>query len=283
MVGKHILVEINGKSKSAVILEEILDGNIRKYKVGLDEGGELIVDETKVSNYRLDSNYETDLNGRKPDFTETPLERKAVEYYNPLTGKWQMQNYVQMDNMIVSPMLRINEKTGKVEFALVHKSNASMMHNKNYNGQVWETPVFSMRQNSNLSKEEMEKIFEEQCMSKYGEEYLGSRKLEDKPTAISQSFTHQLALFRIVLVYYNENSELNWYPIESMEDFLTKNKEKAISSLQTVYAFEVLQSIYGNKISGEKRKFDITDEFQATNIEQKEVLPKRKIIRNRKY
>lgn len=282
---KHVLIEINGDTKPAVILEEILDGKTLKYRVRLDEGKELIVNKERVSKYIIDTNYETDLNGRKIDFSETPLQRKSVTYYNPLTGKWQNQNYVELDNIIVSPMLRINEKTGKVEFALEHKLNAAMMKNENYNGQVWETPVFSITEDVKLSKEEVERILEEQCMSKYGEEYLGSRKLEDTPTPISQSFTHQLALFRIVLVYYNKDSELNWYPIDSLQDFMEENRKSPFTSLQTAYAFEMLQSTYGKKIGDGKSKFDVNRNFQpnTNNIETREVLPKRKIIRYRKY
>lgn len=283
---KHILIEINGESKSAIILEEVVDEKGVKYRVQLDEGGELIVDKSRISKYEIETNYETDLNGRKTDFSETPIERNAVTYYNPLTGKWQTQNYIKLDNIIVSPMIRINEKTGEVEFALIHKTNVAMMQNSNYNGQVWEVPVFSMIENSNLSKEKMEEIMEKQCMSKYGEEYFGSRKLEDQLTPISQSFTHQLGLFRIVLVYYNEDSKLNWYPIGSLDSLIEKNRNRAFTSLQTAYALELLKKTYGEKIDKtKKQEFNIQNNLNITanNIRTKEALPKRKIIRNRQH
>lgn len=283
-MGKHVFIEIEDEKKTGVILEKIQEGSTTKYKVQLDEGGELIVDKNRLSKYKLERNYETNFNGRKEDFSETPLERNAVTYYNSLTGKWQTQNYIELDNIIISPMVRINEKTGDFEFALVHKPNASMMKSKEYEGQVWEVPVFSMMKKHNLSKEKMEEIFEEQCMSKYGEEYFGSRKLEDKPTPISQSFTHQLGLFRAILVYYNEDSKLNWYPIESLESLLEKNREKAFTSLQTAYALEMLQDIYKNQISSAKKaEFNIQNNIQANKIKTSEILPRRKIIRIRKY
>lgn len=231
-------------------------------------------EKNKLKDYKIETNYITDLNGRKENFSETPLEKKAITYYNSVTGKWQTQNYIELDNIIVSPMVRINEKTGEFEFALLHKANSSMVKNNQYNGQVWEVPTFAVGENDNISEQESEEIFDEQCLRIYEEEYFGSRKLQDGQTPVSQSFTNQLASFKVVLVYYNENSNLDWYPISSLSNCIEKNKREPFMSLQTVYALELMYDMYKEQISNlPKTEFDIHNSREKENIRIKEIWP----------
>lgn len=268
---KHVFVETENKEETGVILNKVSDGKKIEYEIQLDNGETVTVDTSKVKNYKIEDNYITDLNGRKEDFSETPIVRRAITYYNHSASKWQTQNYIDLDNIIVSPMVRINEKTGEFEFALSHRSNASMLKNQQYNGKVWEVPEFSVRKNYSLSEEE---IFDKQCHYKYGEEYFGSRKLEDKQTPVSQSFTNQLASFKILLVYYNENSNLNWFPISSLLDCINKNLERPFTSLQTSYALELLYDTYKEQIDkGKKTPFNIQVVESERSIKTKEVSP----------
>lgn len=271
---KHIFIETKNGNETGVILGEVSEGNIIKYKVRTDNGEELLVDKSKIKDYKIETNYVTDLNGRKENFSETPFERKAITYYNSVTGKWQTQNYIELDNIIVSPMVRINEKTGEFEFALLHKTNASMMKNNQYNGQVWEVPTFTIGENDNISEQEIEEIFDEQCLRTYGEEYFGSRKLQDGQTPVSQSFTNQLASFKVVLVYYNEKSNLDWYPISSLSNCIEKNKREPFASLQTAYALELMYDMYKEQINNlQKTEFNIHSFERKENIKTKEVSP----------
>ena len=268
---KHVFVKIEDREEKGSILEELYD--IKKTRVQLENGEIVTVDKENVREFKVEENYETDLNGRVENFSETPLVKKAITYFNPSTGKWQTQNYIVLDNIIVSPMVRKNEETGDFEFALEQKINPSMMKNKQYDGQLLEVPRFIIKK-ENLSHEELEKILEKECLSKYGEEYFSNRQLEENYTAVSQSFTNQLANFRVIAVEYNKQSDLSWYSISSLPNCIKMNEQKPFTSLQTAYALELLYDMYKEEIDNMKEmKFSSHNFRTAGEIKTKEVSP----------
>ena len=273
----HVFVKIKDEMRTGVILEEILDNNLVKYRVQLDSGEECVVDSSRISKYKVEENYVTDLNGRKENFANTPSKRNAITYYNPRAKKWQTQNYIDLDNIIVAPMVRRNEKTGEFEYALCYKQNPATMKNNQYNGILLEVPIFSIMDVTDLSEEEIENILDEQCMQIYGENYFANRKLQDIQTPVSQSFTNQLATFKVVAVHYDENSNLNWYPISTLPDYINKSKEKPFSSLQTIYALELLNLMYKEDIDKAKAPF----EFSIKNINKQENYKTKEISPNK--
>ena len=150
-MGNHVFVKMKDEMKTGVVLEEILDNNLVKYRVQLDSGEECVVDSSKIGKYKVEENYVTDLNGRKENFANTPSKRNAITYYNPKAKKWQTQNYIDLDNIIVAPMVRRNEKTGEFEYALCYNQNSATKKSNQYNGQLLEVPIFSITDKTNLN------------------------------------------------------------------------------------------------------------------------------------
>ena len=188
-----------------------------------------------MSDYIKGSVYESTLNGRVPNDGMKINGIEKITYYNPLAKKNQTQSYLDMDDIIVTLILRKN-KEGKYQFAMEYKYVPAAERT------MLELPVISTMQNTaSYDGETIEDLLETGLIDNYGIDMIGYRKIDGTATPVSQSFTNQKAT--AVLAYTrqeeSENNNLEWFDISSLKDYLTNYVR--FSSLQTAY---VMQSFY---------------------------------------
>ena len=166
-----------------------------------------------MSDYIKGSVYESTLNGRVPNDGMKINGIEKITYYNPLAKKNQTQSYLDMDDIIVTLILRKN-KEGKYQFAMEYKYVPAAERT------MLELPVISTMQNTaSYDGETIEDLLETGLIDNYGIDMIGYRKIDGTATPVSQSFTNQKAT--AVLAYTrqeeSENNNLEWFDISSLK------------------------------------------------------------------
>lgn len=210
------------------------------------------------------------------------LGRSEVTYFNPKNGKYQTQNYLTMQDVVV-PVILKRSKSGELMFAMQYESNPSA------NGILLELPEcpFFREKKDVYSNGDVTECIEERLES-LGLEMEGFRYLDSSETAVNQSITDQL--MKVVSVYAEEKEEIEdngliWFPISSLEDYLSDKKanenELERSSLQTKYALR----LFYNKYKEEIKKWPPTEfKYDEKMInENGENWEKQKTIMEHKY
>ena len=228
-----------------------------------------------MSDYKKESVYESILNGRVPNDGMKINGIEKITYYNPASKKNQTQSYLDMDDIIVPFILRKNSE-GKYQFAMEYKYVPAARKT------MLELPVISTMQNLNqYDGEQIQNLLEVGLIDNYGIDIIGYRNLDCSVTPVSQSFTNQKVT--AVLVYTkqeeSENSNLEWFDISSLKDYLANHI--GLSSLQTAYVMQLFYEQFQNK--EELQGISTNFEFDQGKIDGKEPFERHHNIMEHKY
>ncbi len=226
--------------------------------------------------------YGTILNGRVDleHDAKNPLARREIRYYNPKgidkktgeRGVMQSQNYLEMQDVIVPVIVR--ENNGVLEFAMQYESIPAI--NK-VTLELPDCPFFDTK-HGQYTDEEVEQVLHERMQS-LGLSMQVYSYLDSGETAVSQSFTDQQAKFvKVFVEQVEDNPELQWFPITSLESYLNTIGEN--SSLQTKYALQLFYNQYKEQLS---KKQPTSLEFDTSVVGQEGGWIDKKNIMEHKY
>lgn len=200
--------------------------------------------------------------------------RNEITYYNPTSGKEQMQSYLHMNDIIVPILLKVDPR-GIIYFAMQYTYIPA--HNKIF----LELPAFKMY---NISKEANNIEYTNEDIEytiniildniQYKKIYW--KELSSKFEPVSQSITDQMVKFIEIEVEYKEQKEkLKWYPMNGLEDLL--NRQDINMSLQTKYGLMIYMERYKkhiqklNQIKFQENKYLLNKKFNPKYKWQKKI------------
>lgn len=185
--------------------------------------------------------------------------RNEVTYFNPSSGKQQMQSYLHMNDLIVPILLKIDNR-GTLYFAMQYTYISAC------NKIFLELPSYKMEKDFDLTLNSISKIINYNIIN--------CKDLSSFFSPVSQSITDQMAKFVEIEVEYEEKKELlQWYPINCLDDLL--KKQDINMSLQTKYGLMLFKEKYKNEL-----KKIIPKEFKENKrLLRKKFNPKQKYLK----
>ena len=158
--------------------------------------------------------------------------RNEVTYFNPSSGKQQMQSYLHMNDLIVPILLKIDSR-GTLYFAMQYTYIPAL------NRIFLELPAYKMEKDIDFTLNSISK--------KTNYKIINYKELSSVFSPVSQSITDQMAKFVEMEVEFEEKKELlQWYPINCLDDLL--KKQYINMSLQTKFGLLLFKEKYKNEL-----------------------------------
>lgn len=198
-----------------------------------------------------------------------PLGIYRIEYINPKTGKKQAQSYMEMQDLIIPVIIKKDNKTGEIYFAMQYEYVPSSKY-----GIQLELPDFPFfnKKKDNYTNEDVISCLDEN-LTYLGLDMIGFKYLDSGDTAVNQSITDQI--MKVVYVYVRDDDEktdnnLEWFPISSLQDYLFIDPNEEIdfehSCMKSKYALRLFYEEFKNDIKQRgQTKFVYKNDLFKTN------------------
>ena len=198
-----------------------------------------------------------------------PLGIYRIEYINPKTGKKQAQSYMEMQDLIIPVIIKKDNKTGEIYFAMQYEYVPSSKY-----GIQLELPDFPFfnKKKDNYTNEDVISCLDEN-LTYLRLDMIGFKYLDSGDTAVNQSISDQIMI--VVYVYVRDDDEktdnnLEWFPISSLQDYLFIDPNEEIdfehSCMKSKYALRLFYEEFKNDIKQRgQTKFVYKNDLFKTN------------------